>query len=108
MIVISDTSVISNSIQLDQLILLRKLFGNIVLPQKVFDELSKIPEQIIIIKRLNWIEVKTISNKEYFEKLLKILDAGEAEAIALAIELKADALLIDEKKAEESLKKMAS
>lgn len=98
MIVISDTSVITNLIQLDQLILLRKLFGDIVLPQKVFDELSRLPKQAIILRRLKWVEVKSASNTKYFEKLCKILDAGEAEAIALAIELKADVLLIDERK----------
>lgn len=98
MIVISDTSVITNLIQLDQLSLLRQLFGDIILPQKVFDELSKIPDQIDIIEKTNWIEIKQISDRDHFEKLIPTLDPGEAEAIVLAIELKADALLIDEKK----------
>lgn len=50
MIVISDTSVITNLIQIDQLILLKELFGNIVIPQKVFDELAKVPELVVIIE----------------------------------------------------------
>jgi predicted nucleic acid-binding protein len=98
MIVVSDTSVITNLIQLNQLTLLKDLFGNIVIPQKVFEELKKVPKQIDVIEKLNWIEVKQISDRDHFDKLLKILDPGEAEAIVLAIELKADALLIDEKK----------
>jgi len=98
MIVISDTSVITNLIQLDQLSLLQQLFGDIILPQKVFDELSKVPDQIDIIEKTNWIEIKQISDRDHFEKLITTLDPGEAEAIVLAIELKADALLIDEKK----------
>ena len=98
MIVISDTSVITNLIQLNHLMLLKELFGNIIVPQKVFEELGKLPEQIEIIEKLDWIEIKQISDREHFDNLLKILDPGEAQAIVLAIELKADALLIDEKK----------
>ncbi|MBL7792671.1 MAG: DUF3368 domain-containing protein [Saprospiraceae bacterium] len=98
MIVVSDTSVITNLVQIDQLTLLKDLFGNIVIPQKVYDELTKVPKQIELIERLNWIEVKQISDSSHFDNLLKTLDAGEAEAIVLAIELEADALLIDEKK----------
>lgn len=98
MIVVSDTSVITNLVQIDQLTLLKDLFGSIVIPQKVYDELTKVPKQIDLIERLNWIEVKQISDSSHFDNLLKTLDAGEAEAIVLAIELEADALLIDEKK----------
>ncbi len=98
MIVVSDTSVITNLVQIDQLTLLKALFGNIVIPQKVYDELTKVPKQIELIERLNWIEVKQISDRTHFDNLLKTLDPGEAEAIVLAIELEADALLIDEKK----------
>lgn len=98
MIVVSDTSVITNLVQIDQLTLLKDLFGNIVIPQKVYDELTKVPKQIDLIERLNWIEVKQISDRTHFDNLLRTLDPGEAEAIVLAIELEADALLIDEKK----------
>lgn len=98
MVVISDTSVITNLIQLNHLMLLKDLFGNIIVPQKVFEELGKLPEQIEIIEKLDWIEIKQISDREHFDNLLKILDPGEAQAIVLALELKADALLIDEKK----------
>jgi predicted nucleic acid-binding protein len=98
MVVISDTSVITNLIQLDHLRLLKELFGNIIVPQKVFEELARLPEQIEIIERYDWIEIKQISDREHFSKLQKTLDPGEAEAIVLALELRADALLIDEKK----------
>lgn len=98
MIVVSDTSVITNLIQLGQLPLLKELFGNIIIPQKVFDELARIPGQIEIINENAWMEVRQISDEAHFKKLISTLDPGEAEAIVLAIELKADALLIDEKK----------
>lgn len=98
MVVISDTSVITNLIQLNQLSLLNQLFGQIIIPQKVFDELAKIPNQTETIDGVNWIKIKQISDINLFQKLIKRLDPGEAEAIVLAVELKADALLIDEKK----------
>lgn len=86
MIVVSDTSVITNLIQLGHLPLLKELFENIIIPQKVFDELARIPKQIEIIDENAWIEVRKISDEAHFKKLISTLDPGEAEAIALAIE----------------------
>ena len=98
MIVISDTSVITNLIQLDSLSLLNQLFGRIVIPQKVFGELAKVPGQVEIIEQTDWIEINPISDQKLFDRIEKNVDPGEAEAIVLAIEMNADALLIDEKK----------
>lgn len=98
MIVISDTSVISNLIQLGHISLLKQLFGQVIIPEAVFNELSKISNQIEILNEFDWVEIITITKIELFQELEKSLDQGESEAITLAIELKADALLIDEKK----------
>ena len=98
MIIVSDTSIITNLIQVGRLTLLRHLFGEIVIPTQVFEELSKVSGQSEIIENTEWIEIKAITNKKKFGKLIRLLDPGEAEAIVLALELKADALLIDEKK----------
>lgn len=92
MIVVSDTSVITNLLQLGQLSLLKELFKNIIIPQKVFDELARIPKQIEIINENAWIEARQISDEAHFKKLIRTLDTGEAEAIVLAIELKTNAL----------------
>ncbi|MEM9829833.1 MAG: DUF3368 domain-containing protein [Bacteroidota bacterium] len=98
MVIVSDTSIITNLIQVDHLEFLQDIFGEIVIPAQVFEELSKVPGQLEIIENTEWIEVKTIANEKQLEELTVVLDPGEAEAIALALELKADALLIDEKK----------
>lgn len=98
MVVISDTSIITNLIQLDQLLLLKDLFAEIVIPEKVKEELSKVEGQSRIIEDKGWITVRSITNQELYDKIDLELDPGEAESIVLAIELEADVLLIDEKK----------
>ena len=58
------------------------------------------------IERADWIEVRDIGNRPLAAALAQRLDDGESEAIALALELKADLVLLDEKdarKAAESL-----
>lgn len=98
MIVISDTSVITNLIQLNELSLLPHLFEKIIIPTRVYEELGKLPSQIDHIEKLEWIEVREISDADLFRRLLESLDEGESASIVLALELKADLLLIDEKK----------
>ncbi|HZY41595.1 MAG TPA: DUF3368 domain-containing protein, partial [Anaerolineae bacterium] len=46
-----------------------------------------------------WIHVRAITNPIVLKLLQRELDRGEAEALALAIELKADLILLDEFKA---------
>lgn len=98
MVVISDTSVITNLIQLNKLSLLENLFGRVIIPEKVYHELGKLPNQKKIIDESDWIEIRAISDQKLYLKLENSLDPGEAEAITLAVELEAELLLIDEKK----------
>lgn len=98
MTVISDTSPVTNLIQIGQLSLLQGVFGVVILPQAVYEELCVIPAQKIIIDQQNWLFVQKPADEKLVAELKKELDKGEAEAIALALELKADALIIDELK----------
>jgi predicted nucleic acid-binding protein len=98
MIIVSDTSVITNLYQIGQLDILEELFSEIVIPQGVYEELEKLPEQKIQIDAINWITIREIKDEARYLQLRKTLDRGESESIVLAIELQADALLIDEKK----------
>ena len=99
MIVVSDTSPLNYLILIDYQDVLPTLFGQIIIPQAVLNELqhTRTPEKIKnwIITKPAWLEVRTVnigaSNK------LENLDYGEREAIFLAEELGADAILIDEK-----------
>ncbi|MEZ4772297.1 MAG: DUF3368 domain-containing protein [Bacteroidia bacterium] len=102
MIVVSDTSPVSNLISLGQLKLLPALFEEVVIPSTVVAELLTHPDptfQSIFqqARQESWLIEKTVSDQEMVKNLLTNLDPGEAEAIALTLELKADALLIDER-----------
>lgn len=98
MIVVSDTSPIANLLQIGDLALLRLLFEEIVVPKEVYAEICEIQSQAEILSKQDWIKSVTISDSALKAKLLKDLDKGEAEAIVLAIELRADYLLMDETK----------
>ena len=102
MIVVSDTTPISELAKVDYLNLLPKLFGRVIIPQGVYDEL-KIGQHPAarLVRELSWLDVIAVNNSLVVKELQQIgnLDLGESEAIALAEETKADRLLIDEKAA---------
>ena len=99
MIVISDTSPINYLILIGEIDVLEKLFKRIVVPQAVFIELQhpKTPHRVTdwIDNAPSWLEVRH-ADASLFTPSKRIGD-GEREAIALAIELKADAVLIDDR-----------
>jgi uncharacterized protein len=94
MIIVSDTSPITNLIQIGQLHLLKKSFGIVILPTIVYDELCKLTFQKEILDAQSWIFVQSAKDRN---QVLQIgLDPEESEAIVLALELNADFLIIDE------------
>ncbi len=98
MLVVSDTSPITNLLQVGQLNLLHDLFGQVVMPQTVYNELCELPHQQLAIDAETWLTVQSSHRPDFVAILKGELDAGEAEAIALALEIKADFLIIDERK----------
>lgn len=98
MIVVSDTSPVTNLLQIGDLDLLKRLFGEIVIPEEVYAELCEIEDHAAIPSKIEWIKIVNPTDPTIKIELSKKLDKGEAEAIALAIELQADYLLMDETK----------
>ncbi len=99
MVIVSDTTTISNLFLIDKLWILEKLYHKILLPRAVFDELEKIENDSInidFIRKADWIEIVPVKNTDLVDILLLILDKGESEAIALAKENNAELLIIDE------------
>ncbi len=97
MIVVSDTSPIRALSHLGRLELLNELYGDVVVPPAVQTELTHAHGRFsrIDLSAYPFITVQAPTNPQGHPALAG-LHAGETEAIALALEIKADALLIDE------------
>jgi predicted nucleic acid-binding protein len=98
MIVISDTTPLNYLILIERENLLCELFGKVIIPQAVFDELSASGASEKVRQWIEnppfWIQVRqTVLIPDIS---LDVLDAGEKEAILLAQELLADLLLVDD------------
>jgi hypothetical protein len=96
-IVVSDTSPIRALHFLAQIGLLEQLFGAIIVPPAVARELAqpRPPFTPINVSAFNNFEIRAPRDQQLVQTYVESIDAGEAEAIVLAIELKAT-LLIDE------------
>lgn len=97
MTVVCNTSPITNLAAIAQLDLLHQIYGEIVIPQAVYTELVVHPVPgSSEVQTLEWIVLQSVTNSAQVAQLRQSVDAGEAEAIALALELSAERLLIDE------------
>lgn len=103
MIVVSDTTPLISLLKIERLDLLNKLFGQVLIPQAVFDELTadgRFKLEADQIRQKKFIIVRAVKNPEAASLLKRAtgLDQGESEAIILTDELTADLLLMDEAK----------
>ena len=101
MIIVSNKSPLVNLAVIGQLALLQQLYGKIIIPQAVYDEIvieGAGQPGATEVKTFDWIEAQEVTDRILVTSLELELDSGEAEAIALAVSLKADLLLLDERK----------
>lgn len=100
MIVVSDASPLNVLVRIGHVDILAPLFGSVLVPPAVEFELSHAGTPDVVRKWIaahpTWLEVRTPSK---IDATLRIDDAGEVEAISLALELHADYLLVDDRKA---------
>jgi uncharacterized protein len=76
------------------------LFGRVIIPQKVFEEITIHGADMPgadEVRIATWVEVRKCTNTSLIQALQLQVDPGEAEAIALALEIPAELLLIDER-----------
>lgn len=98
--VISNTSPITNLAAIGQFALLHRLYGEISIPKAVWEELHASGQEwpgSLEVDSAPWVYQRIAQNSTLIEVLSRDLDRGEAESIALALELKADLVLLDER-----------
>ena len=98
--VVSDTSPLSNLATIGRLELLREQLGSIIIPFGVRTELSRHPnfaarQALEKAFKEQWLCVVPL-NGPVPSNLASALDLGEAEALTLALEIKASLALLDE------------
>jgi uncharacterized protein len=99
--VVSNTSPILGLAAIGHLDLLRKQFGQVLIPEAVVSELQvgtkkRGTEVIRLVMKQGWLQERRIENTNLARALALELDQGESEAIALALEVNSDHILMDE------------
>jgi predicted nucleic acid-binding protein len=99
MLVIADSSPLIALVNIGHVDVLPKLFGQIVIPPAVAMELASPsrPQAVrdLTIAPLPWLKIQQPASHLQIPKL----HPGESDALSLALELHADVLLIDERRA---------
>jgi len=91
--IISDSTTLIILFDLDRIALLSNLFSKIVIPNAVYQEVCS--KKSIVLPE--FMTIRQVQDNELLATLKLVLDLGESEAIAMAIETQSK-LIIDEKK----------
>lgn len=99
MIVVADSGPLHYLVLLEQTALLRRLYGEVWIPEAVANELrvANAPRRVSdwVSTPPSWVTVVAVTDKE-IDSVSNALDPGERAAIFLAEKIRADLLLIDE------------
>ena len=96
---IADTSGLILLDKIEEVPLLHKTYGNVLVTAKIQNEFGRgLPD---------WIEIRDPTKRQYEQILEMDLDSGEASAIALAIETRSSALLMDDLKGRKAAEKLS-
>jgi predicted nucleic acid-binding protein len=96
--VIADSSCFILLDKINELSLLQSLFKTIITSSEIAKEFGKpLPE---------WVQIKTVRDKNFQSALFLQVDAGEASAIALAAENQPSLLIIDDLKSRKLAQKL--
>jgi predicted nucleic acid-binding protein len=109
MIVVSNTSPLTNLAAIGQFDLLHLLYGQVYMARGVWEELNAEGKRwpgCEEVANADWIERQTVKNQALVTALRRDLDRGEAETIALALELEADLVLLDEKEGRHAARRL--
>lgn len=99
MIVVSNATPLISLTWINRLHLLQNLYSTLLIPDAVWYEVvdkGLNRPGALEVRNSSWIQTRTVQNRVLVKALRQDLDAGEAEAIALALERHADLLIMDE------------
>lgn len=99
MIVVCNTSPLTNLAAIGQFDLLRQLYAELHIAEAVWDELNAEGKHWPgrdDVAAAGWVKRHSVQNQDLVTALRRDLDRGEAESIALALELDAKLVLLDE------------
>ncbi len=97
MIIVADTTPLSELAKVGHLNLLRDVFGQVTIPQEVYREVTTGSHPAIaVVKLATWIEVRPIFDVQKLSILQRStnLDLGECAAIVLTEEIGADQIYL--------------
>lgn len=97
-VIVSDSSCLILLAKLDELDLLAKVYGEIIITPEVAQE--------ILFFVPVWIKIQAAENKTLQDQIAGKVDLGEASAIALAMEIKDSLLIIDDNRAKKLAQRM--
>jgi len=97
--IVADTTPLNYLVLIEATVILPQLYGRVLIPPAVHAELADplAPREVRawVLESHAWLEI--VAPRKPADSSLMYLDAGEREAIALAAELKANLLLMDER-----------
>jgi predicted nucleic acid-binding protein len=109
-VVISDTSPLNYLILIDEVEVLRQLYGQVLVPAAVIEELERTgtpaPVRQWVSHPPTWLETVPRGAVGARGLGLEILGEGEREAIALALDRRADMLLMDDREGVEEARRL--
>jgi len=97
--IVCNASLLINLSRIGKLDLLHDLYNELIIPDGVWQEVvveGAGQAGADLIGSAVWIKKQAVRNRELVQALRQELDAGEAEAIALSLEIGAELLLMDE------------
>ena len=97
-IVITDASCFITLDKIDGINLLHSLYKQVITTPEIAAEFGK--------RLPYWVDVKAVLNRDLLYDYAETVDIGEASAMALATEIRADLLIIDDAKARRFAKKL--
>ena len=70
MIIVSDTTPLSELAKIGKLDLLQAVFGRVIIPQQVYEELTTGNHPAVLaVKSVSWLEVRSVNNHELIKNL---------------------------------------